>query len=182
MYMFKFCSVEDLYSWTLFSDVSVFKPIYSLHLPGNLLVIVVSTPKRPVCDLNWSLQIPEMPKSNKTSCHKMENNPSQIKQAPMMNQALIKMKIKKLFWINLIFNKLFQACLCLILRVPRWTGLSMMVLIIFFKNGDGNVKTYCSVSLQCLQREENARKWLPGVVILGFTSMCIGILPMKYLP
>ena len=29
----------------------------------------------------------------------------------------------------------FQACLCYTLKVPRWTGLSMMVFIIDFQSG-----------------------------------------------
>ena len=38
-----------------------------------------------------------MPKSSKTSSHKVENNPSQEKEATMKNQAVIKKMIKKLF-------------------------------------------------------------------------------------
>ena len=37
------------------------------------------------------------------------------------------------------------------------------------------------MSLQCLWREENARRLLPGVGILGLTNMYHGILPMKSL-
>ena len=37
------------------------------------------------------------------------------------------------------------------------------------------MKTCWSVSLHCLQREENARRLLPGVGILGLTNMFHGI-------
>ena len=75
--MFKFCPCEYCNSWTLFYEVSVFKPIYSLYLQGNIPVIVVSNWRRPVCELYCNIQGPVMPKSNKTSSCKMENNPSQ---------------------------------------------------------------------------------------------------------
>ena len=176
--MFKFCLVEDCNSWTLFDKVSVFKPIYSLYLLRNILIIAVSEERRrdllvnyiEICRAQRCLSQTKFPPIRwKTIQVKM-------KQAPMKSQALV-----KVFWINLMFRKLFQACLYLAYRVLRWPGMSMMVCITDFWNGDWNVKTYWSVSLQCLQREENIG-WLPGVGILELSSMCHGILQMKSLP
>ena len=95
-----------------------------------------------------------MPKSNKTSPTRWKTIQVKMKQAPMKSQAQNKKMTKKSLLIKLMCSKLFQAYLCLILGVPRWTGLSMMVCTTDFCNGDQNVKIYWNVSLQCLQREE----------------------------
>ena len=97
-YMFIFCPVEDLYSWTLFSDVSVFKPIYSMHLLGNIPIIVVSNWKRPVCESYWIIQSPDMPKSNKTSPCKMENNPSQDEASTHDESGCHQEQDQKVIW------------------------------------------------------------------------------------
>ena len=60
-----------------------------------------------------------MPKSNKTSSHKMENNPSQDEASTHEESSSEQENDQKSILIKLMHSMLLQACLCLILRVPR---------------------------------------------------------------